>query len=214
MPIAVVKAASVVDGAMFIDESAIARSRLKAGDVAAMLTALDAGGDGPAWTMPLTIGAGPGAREMQIPLKPLLTAVEYQESFAEPRRLSGCLWLYRDGIYATERPPMPSEASEVVLRVKAIHLRGDSALRRLREQVANLEAVERNVKAVARRLPIPDDVKLLVWSRDGGVCVKCGSAKQLHFDHIIPYSRGGGDDAENLQILCQTCNLAKGDRLA
>ena len=38
---------------------------------------------------------------------------------------------------------------------------------------------------------IPTPVKLEVWKRDGGRCVKCGSTDNLHFDHIIPRSRGG-----------------------
>jgi 5-methylcytosine-specific restriction endonuclease McrA len=123
------------------------------------------------------------------------------------------LWLYRDGIYATERSPRSSEMGEVVLRVKSLHFQQDQALRRLKEQVANFEAIDTNLKGPGRRTAIPDDVKLLVWSRDGGACVKCGTTKELHFDHIIPYARGGSDAAANIQILCRSCNLAKSDRL-
>jgi hypothetical protein len=38
---------------------------------------------------------------------------------------------------------------------------------------------------------IPTHIKLEVWKRDKGCCVRCGSSKNLHFDHIIPYSLGG-----------------------
>jgi len=38
---------------------------------------------------------------------------------------------------------------------------------------------------------IPSQVKLTVWRRDHGQCVQCGSTDNLHFDHIIPFSRGG-----------------------
>ena len=61
---------------------------------------------------------------------------------------------------------------------------------------------------------IPSSVKLLVWKRDHGRCAKCGSQDNLHFDHIIPYSRGGSSlVAENIQILCARHNLAKRDKI-
>ncbi|MBZ5656877.1 MAG: HNH endonuclease [Acidobacteriia bacterium] len=61
---------------------------------------------------------------------------------------------------------------------------------------------------------IPSHVKLEVWKRDKGRCVKCGSAKNLHFDHIIPYSLGGSSkDAENIQLLCARHNLEKHDAI-
>lgn len=61
---------------------------------------------------------------------------------------------------------------------------------------------------------IPASVKLEVWKRDKGRCVLCGSRENLHFDHIIPYSRGGSSlVAENVQLLCAKHNLAKRDRI-
>src|SRR5207249_2704373 len=38
---------------------------------------------------------------------------------------------------------------------------------------------------------IPTPVKVEVWRRDRGQCVQCGSKKNLHFDHDIPFSKGG-----------------------
>ncbi len=61
---------------------------------------------------------------------------------------------------------------------------------------------------------IPPDVKLEVWKRDSGKCVICGSNNNLHFDHIIPYSKGGSSlVAENIQILCARHNIAKKDKI-
>ena len=61
---------------------------------------------------------------------------------------------------------------------------------------------------------IPSAVKLEVWKRDGGQCVTCGSADNLHFDHILPFSKGGSSlVAENIQLLCARHNLAKSDRI-
>jgi len=61
---------------------------------------------------------------------------------------------------------------------------------------------------------IPTAVKLEVWKRDKGKCVQCGSQNNLHFDHVIPYSKGGSSlVSENIQILCARHNLAKRDRI-
>jgi len=36
---------------------------------------------------------------------------------------------------------------------------------------------------------------------------------KLHIDHRFPASKGGSSKFENLQFLCETCNLQKSDRL-
>lgn len=61
---------------------------------------------------------------------------------------------------------------------------------------------------------IPTWVKLEVWKRDGGKCVKCESEKDLHFDHIIPWSKGGSSNTpDNIQLLCGKHNIEKHDRI-
>lgn len=61
---------------------------------------------------------------------------------------------------------------------------------------------------------IPTSVKLEVWKRDKGQCVQCGSKDNLHFDHILPYSKGGTSlKSENIQLLCARHNLLKRDRI-
>jgi len=56
-----------------------------------------------------------------------------------------------------------------------------------------------------------------VLARDKWRCCSCGrTAKDdgitLHVDHILPRSKGGADCAENLQALCQKCNIGKSNR--
>ena len=61
---------------------------------------------------------------------------------------------------------------------------------------------------------IPASVKVEVWKRDRGRCVVCGRDKNLHFDHIIPYSKGGSSLVpENIQILCARHNVMKRDQI-
>jgi N-glycosylase/DNA lyase len=64
------------------------------------------------------------------------------------------------------------------------------------------------------RRVIPTAVKLKVWKRDSGKCAKCGSNEDLHFDHIIPWSKGGSSTtAANIQLLCARHNLEKHNRI-
>ena len=59
-------------------------------------------------------------------------------------------------------------------------------------------------------------LKVQVLMRDGNRCRLCGvecndGLHNIHFDHIIPWSKGGETTLENLQVLCSDCNLAKGN---
>jgi hypothetical protein len=61
---------------------------------------------------------------------------------------------------------------------------------------------------------IPTEIKKLVWQRDHGRCVMCGATDELHFDHDIPYSKGGTSiTADNVRILCARHNLGKSDKI-
>jgi hypothetical protein len=61
---------------------------------------------------------------------------------------------------------------------------------------------------------IPSAIKLEVWQRDKGQCVICGANDQLHFDHDLPFSKGGTSlTAKNTRLLCARHNLAKSDKI-
>ena len=61
-----------------------------------------------------------------------------------------------------------------------------------------------------RRRIIPTAIKLAVWKRDGGRCVKCGATDELHFDHDLPWSKGGTSfSVDNVQLLCMRHNIQK-----
>ena len=61
----------------------------------------------------------------------------------------------------------------------------------------------------AERRPLSDKLRAFVLVRDGGRCRRCGSARNLEVDHIVPLSRGGDSEDCNLQTLCRRCNRKK-----
>lgn len=81
------------------------------------------------------------------------------------------------------------------------------------EEVANGHQDPTELELEHNRL-IPTSVKVEVWKRDKGRCVNCGSTVNLHYDHIIPFSKGGSSTtAANIQLLCAKCNLKKHDNI-
>ena len=64
-----------------------------------------------------------------------------------------------------------------------------------------------------KRPPIPREIVDAVYKRDGGRCVYCGSTQNLQLDHIIPFSKGGATTLENMQLLCQKCNVEKSNKI-
>ena len=50
-------------------------------------------------------------------------------------------------------------------------------------------------------------IKAKVLKRDGCNCVNCGTDKNLHVHHILPWRNGGPDTMENLQALCNRCHM-------
>lgn len=113
-----------------------------------------------------------------------------------------------DTIAKEKKEREDEEKSEIASRILARHKR-----RQLEKQV-EMELIEAGeIFKDAKRPPIPQDVKDVVYNRDNGICVICGARDDLQFDHIIPFSKGGATSIENLQILCQKCNLEKSNHI-
>lgn len=68
-----------------------------------------------------------------------------------------------------------------------------------------------------KRKPIKPSVRFQILKRDGYRCQMCGATAKdgatLEIDHITPVSKGGGNDPDNLQVLCRDCNAGKSDQL-
>ena len=78
----------------------------------------------------------------------------------------------------------------------------------------NTDAVSRAKIEISHTRIIPTEVKKEVWKRDNGKCVKCGDNKNLHFDHDLPFSKGGTSlTAKNVRLLCMIHNLQKSAKI-
>jgi HNH endonuclease len=149
----------------------------------------------------------PGGRPTQNALF-FSAAKKYANSGADPERvrvyekLRQGIWVFNGVFRLVDAWEEPSDGRGVF----KFHLELDA-------QAVASSARERPVDLEPTRV-IPTAVKLAVWRRDGGCCVQCGSRDNLHFDHVIPYSRGGSSlRAENIQLLCARHNLQKHDAI-
>lgn len=134
-------------------------------------------------------------------------AQEYRQGLRSPEpvhvyeKIRAGIWSY-SGLFHLVDSWQESDGRRLVFRFKLV--------------VAD-EAGDNDGNMVDRQEPrrvIPTSVKLEVWKRDEGKCVICGAQDELHFDHIIPFSRGGTSlRAENIQLLCARHNLAKRDNI-
>jgi 5-methylcytosine-specific restriction endonuclease McrA len=52
-----------------------------------------------------------------------------------------------------------------------------------------------------------------VFARDGWTCQYCGARSNLTVDHVIPRSKGGSSEWDNIVASCAPCNRRKGDLL-
>ena len=65
-------------------------------------------------------------------------------------------------------------------------------------------------------IPMPEKAaftRFNVFLRDKFACQYCGDKKDLTFDHLLPKSKGGLTDWNNVVTACSSCNVKKGGKL-
>lgn len=111
------------------------------------------------------------------------------------------IWSY-NGVFHLEDSWTDHDGHRTVFKFRLAAVEGEDDLAR----PARVDAERRRI--------IPTNVKLEVWKRDAGKCTLCGATDELHFDHILPFSKGGTSvTAENVQLLCARHNLQKRDHI-
>jgi len=134
-------------------------------------------------------------------------AQEFREGRRPPERvrvyekIKKGIWSY-NGIFHLVDSWEERDEHRSVYKFRLVAVQGDEDL----AQPVHLDAERRRVISTA--------VKIEVWKRDGGKCRICDATDELHFDHIVPFSRGGTSlTAENVQLLCARHNLQKRDHI-
>jgi len=134
-------------------------------------------------------------------------AQEFRKKLRPPERVSVYeklrqgIWSY-NGVFQLIESWLQQSSGRKVFKFKLVAVEGE-------------EDLSTPVRTDAdRRRVIPTHVKLEVWRRDGGQCVICGAKDELHFDHDVPFSKGGTSlVAENIQLLCARHNIEKRDQV-
>jgi len=111
------------------------------------------------------------------------------------------IWSY-NGVFHLVDAWTERDQHRAVYKFRLIAVEGDEDL----AQPVHVDAERRRI--------IPTAVKLAVWKREGGKCRLCQATDELHFDHIVPFSKGGTSlTEENVQLLCARHNLEKRDNI-
>ena len=120
---------------------------------------------------------------------------------------TGGYWIFDRYVVRVRDVGDLNRAELVVLIKKFVETRrNDRERRRSQTEAIN----DTDLLSSARRERITEAVRIFVWKRDEGKCVKCGRRKKLEFDHIIPLADGGSNTDRNIQLLCEQCNRQKG----
>jgi len=98
---------------------------------------------------------------------------------------------------------------ETIETIFSVSKRAAKKISKAEKVYRKLVSIRYEVKPSSSRY-IPKAIRQAVLIRDNNRCVKCGSQKDLQFDHILAIANEGSNEVDNVQLLCKRCNLDKG----
>ena len=144
--------------------------------------------------------------EHKIEILKAETSNAMSESQYKPFLLDDGRWLYQDSVYEVK-------GGHSIDEKLLLFLEFDDKERRKFERLKNKFSGGKSDELKYERARIPEEVRIAVWRRDQGRCARCGNRENLEYDHIVPVTKGGGNTERNIELLCQDCNRAKGNRI-
>jgi 5-methylcytosine-specific restriction endonuclease McrA len=121
---------------------------------------------------------------------------------------------YKDSVKEYNKTYRENNVEYVKNKQKEWHKKNPAYLSEWREKNRHLHNGKENKRRVAKKNNgifsiAGKELKNLYASK----CAACDSNENIQLDHIIPISRSGRHSIGNLQPLCRSCNLSKGNKL-
>jgi len=107
-------------------------------------------------------------------------------------------------------------SNEIVDKLKAEYKNMKLENKSIIRERDSLKSKYNNLRKITNKLNLKNNAPISKWTkrdvfdRDNHTCLACGTTNNLTIDHIKPRIIGGTNDFDNLQTICQHCNLAKG----
>ena len=121
--------------------------------------------------------------------------------------------LTREGMACTRTGALPGSGNgprgEAMVPELLRRLAGRSASTSADDETraGGVQALERRCRSgqMGNRLP-SDWVRMYVWRRDHGRCVRCGGQERVWFEYIVPVRAGGSNTEQNIRLMCGRCS--------
>lgn len=138
-----------------------------------------------------------------------------------------CEKVYRDSNKEKRRAYLDVNKDKIAEQQRLYYLRNKDRINRWRRNYysneGRLKVLTANAERRAKKITSCDGtvtpyfIEQMFIAQDGS-CNECGimftsSKDSFHIDHIVPLSKEGTHTAENIQLLCPTCNLKKADKM-